>query len=111
MIDYNNDNYKEVEVMKTFIGRNVELQKLSNEYNRESSFVVLYVRYRVGKTTLIKEFIKDKGALYFPSLSELEIKNRNRFISAVAKFTGMTYLKNSNFDNWYDIFEIIVNLL
>ncbi len=109
MIDYNNDNYKEVAVMKTFIGKKAELQKLSSEYTRESSFVVLYGKYRVGKTTLIKEFIKDKKALCFLSLSELEIKNRNRFITSVAEFTGMPYLKNSNFDNWYDIFEIIVN--
>ncbi|WP_273325284.1 ATP-binding protein [Vallitalea guaymasensis] len=95
--------------MKSFLGRKAELQKLSSEYNRESSFIVMYGRCRVGKTTLIKEFIKDKKALYFLSTSELEIKNRNRFITSVAEFTGMPYLKNSNFDNWYDIFEIIVN--
>lgn len=95
--------------MKSFLGRKAELQKLSSEYNRESSFVVMYGRRRVGKTTLIKEFIKDKKALYFLSTSELEINNRNRFIKSIADFTGMPYLKNSNFDNWYDIFEIIVN--
>ncbi|WP_304944109.1 ATP-binding protein [Vallitalea guaymasensis] len=95
--------------MKSFLGRKAELHKLSSEYNRESSFVVMYGRHRVGKTTLIKEFIKDKKALYFLSTSELEINNRNRFIKSIADFTGMPYLKNSNFDNWYDIFEIIVN--
>lgn len=95
--------------MKSFLGRKAELQKLSSEYNRESSFVVMYGRRRVGKTTLIKEFIKDKKALYFLSTSELEINNRNRLIKSIADFTGMPYLKNSNFDNWYDIFEIIVN--
>ncbi|QUH28415.1 ATP-binding protein [Vallitalea guaymasensis] len=95
--------------MKSFLGRKTELQKLSSEYKRESSFVVMYGRCRVGKTTLIKEFIKDKKALYFLSTSELEINNRNRFIKSIADFTGMPYLKNSNFDNWYDIFEIIVN--
>lgn len=95
--------------MKSFLGRKTELKKLSSEYKRESSFVVMYGRRRVGKTTLIKEFIKDKKALYFLSTSELEINNRNRFIKSIADFTGMPYLKNSNFDNWYDIFEIIVN--
>lgn len=94
--------------MKSFLGRKSELEKLSSEYNRQSSFVVMYGRRRVGKTTLIKEFIKDKKALYFLATSELEIKNRNRFLTSVAEFTDMNYLKNSSFDNWYDIFDIIV---
>ena len=93
--------------MKSFIGRESELKKLNREYNRQSSFVVMYGRRRVGKTTLIKEFIKHKRALYFLATSELEVKNRNRFLISAAAFTDMHYLKNSNFDNWYDIFEII----
>lgn len=95
--------------MKSFIGRKAELDKLNKEYHRQSSFTVMYGRRRVGKTTLIKEFIKDKQALYFLSTSELEVKNRKRFSLAVADFTEMHYLKNSNFDNWYDIFDIIAN--
>ncbi|WP_432400830.1 ATP-binding protein [Wukongibacter sp. M2B1] len=93
--------------MKNFIGRKSELEKLNKEYDRQSSFVVMYGRRRVGKTTLIKEFIKDKNALYFLSTSELEVKNRSRFLVSVADFTDMHYLKNSSFENWYDIFDII----
>lgn len=48
-----------------FIGRKDELAALEREYNRESGFVVIYGRRCVGKTTLIKQFIKDKNALYF----------------------------------------------
>ena len=48
-----------------FIGRKSELSKLDAEYNRDSSFVVIYGRRRVGKTTLIKEFLKEKTAFYF----------------------------------------------
>ena len=43
-----------------FIGRKSELSKLDAEYNRDSSFVVIYGRRRVGKTTLIKEFLRRK---------------------------------------------------
>ena len=32
------------------------MAKLGAEYKRDSSFVVIYGRRRVGKTTLIKEF-------------------------------------------------------
>ena len=46
-----------------FIGREDELLRLNNEYVNDSSFVVIYGRRRVGKTTLIKEFIKNKTAV------------------------------------------------
>ena len=44
-----------------FIGRQSELQTLEQEYRRDGGFVVIYGRRRVGKTRLIKEFIKDKN--------------------------------------------------
>ena len=54
-----------------FIGRKSELSKLDAEYNRDSSFVVIYGRRRVGKTTLIKEFLKEKTAFSFLATEEL----------------------------------------
>ena len=47
-----------------FIGRKAELAKLNAEYERDGGFVVIYGRRRVGKTTLIKEFLKKKTAFY-----------------------------------------------
>ena len=44
-----------------FIGRTSELATLNAEFERGSGFVVIYGRRRVGKTTLIKEFIKDNA--------------------------------------------------
>ena len=55
-----------------FIGRKKELAKLNEEYNRSGGFVVVYGRRRMGKTTLIKEFLKDKLAFYFLATEELE---------------------------------------
>ena len=44
-----------------FIGRNRELNKLNKMYQSEIfEFAVLYGRRRVGKTTLIREFMRDK---------------------------------------------------
>ena len=37
-----------------FIDREKELENLNKEYKKDNSFVVLYGRRRVGKTTLIK---------------------------------------------------------
>ena len=54
-----------------FIGRQRELESLEREYQKDSSFVVIYGRRRVGKTTLIKEFIKSKLAFYFLATEEV----------------------------------------
>ena len=49
-----------------FVGRERELKKLNTLYNSgHFEFAVFYGRRRVGKTTLIKEFIKDKEACYY----------------------------------------------
>ena len=55
-----------------FIGRQAELDTLQKEYERDSGFVVIYGRRRVGKTTLIKEFLKGKNAFYFLATKEIE---------------------------------------
>ena len=50
--------------MKQFVDREQEMETLQSEYEREgSSLVVLYGRRRVGKTTLITEFIQDKNGV------------------------------------------------
>jgi AAA+ ATPase superfamily predicted ATPase len=49
-----------------FIGRQAELESLNKHYHRDAfQFAVFYGRRRVGKTTLINEFCKDKKAIYF----------------------------------------------
>ena len=64
-----------------FIGRKNEMAKLGAEYKRDSSFVVIYGRRRVGKTTLIKEFLKDKTAFYFLATEEIESQSMKRLVS------------------------------
>lgn len=49
-----------------FIGREQELKKLNRMYESEKLEVaVIYGRRRVGKTTLINEFCKDKKTVFF----------------------------------------------
>lgn len=95
--------------MQAFIGREPELQALEQEYLRHSGFVVIYGRRRVGKTTLIKEFIKNKSALYFLATEEMERQSMKRFLSSVVTFTGQSYLKNANFTDWESIFQIFAD--
>lgn len=92
--------------MKKFIGRESELRTLDREFNRGSGFVVIYGRRRVGKTTLIKEFIKNKDAMYFLATEELEIGNMKRFTNTLAEYMKQDYLKNASFSDWEDLFKI-----
>lgn len=90
-----------------FIGRKSELEMLEKEYRRDSSFVVIYGRRRVGKTTLIKEFIKDKDAIYFLATEEIEPQSMKRFSSVIARATGNSFLSNATFDDWLDLFNLV----
>lgn len=73
--------------MKRFVDRELEMETLQNEYERDgSALVVLYGRRRVGKTTLISEFIQDKKALFFLASEEAESQNRNAFQEKAAEF-------------------------
>ena len=49
----------------TFYGRERELKLLQKIYDKLPGMVVINGRRRVGKTSLIREFIKDKKSLYF----------------------------------------------
>ena len=52
--------------MEKFIGRKNELDALEKLYNTPGfQMTVIYGRRRIGKSTLIKEFIKEKKAVFF----------------------------------------------
>ena len=90
-----------------FIGRQIELAKLNAEYMHDSSFVVIYGRRRVGKTTLIKEFLKDKIAFYFLATEELESQSMKRLAGVVARTTNNSLMKKAMFIDWLDLFQVI----
>ena len=89
-----------------FIGRKKELAVLAENYAMQNGFVVLYGRRRVGKTTLINEFIQDKDALYFFATEEAERQNIQSFTAALADFTGQSYLKSAAFSDWETLFTL-----
>mgnify|MGYP004667921309 FL=1 len=97
-------------IMEHFVDREQELQTLQNEYERNgSALVVLYGRRRVGKTTLISEFIKDKNALFFLATEESETQNRNAFKEKVADFIKSDLLREVDVKSWDTLFKSIVD--
>lgn len=90
-----------------FLGRVSELRTLEREFARDAGFVVVYGRRRVGKTTLIKEFLKGKEGLYFLATEELEGGNLRNFSRALSHFTGQDYLRNAHFSDWDPLFQAL----
>ena len=88
-----------------FIGRRKELEVLEQEYQRPGGFVVLYGRRRVGKTTLIKEFIKGKTAIYFLATEEVESQSMKRLAGVISRATGNPTLNRVAFSDWLDLFQ------
>ena len=96
--------------MKQFVDRELEMETLQNEYERDgSALVVLYGRRRVGKTTLISEFIKNKKALFFLASEEAETQNRNAFKEKVAEFIDSDLLRSADIKNWDVLFKAIMD--
>ena len=96
--------------MKQFVDRELEMETLQNEYERDgSALVVLYGRRSVGKTTLISEFIRDKKALFFLASEEAEAQNRNAFKEKVAEFIDSDLLRSADIKNWDVLFKAIMD--
>lgn len=96
--------------MHHFVDREEELETLQHEYERDgSALVILYGRRRVGKTTLISEFIKDKNALFFLASEESEAQNRNAFREKAADFIGSDLLRGAEVKNWDVLFKAIMD--
>jgi len=95
--------------VKRFVNRERELDALEEQYTADgASLVVLYGRRRVGKTTLINEFIRDKKAMYFLANEENETLSMKNFTEVLSEYTGQEYLKNASFESWKDLFEVFL---
>lgn len=92
-----------------FIGRTSELATLNAELEHGSGFVVIYGRRRVGKTTLIKEFIKDKRAFYFLATTESEAQSMKRFAGVLSRTTKTPMLSKVTFTDWLDLFQVVAD--
>jgi hypothetical protein len=92
--------------MSKFIDRVDEMTTLDNEYMRNSaSFVVVYGRRRVGKTTLINHFCEDKKTIFFLATEESESENRNAFKKVVAETFDNELLASASLTSWEPIFK------
>ena len=94
-----------------FIGREDELKKLNEMYaGGKYELAVIYGRRRVGKTTLIKEFIKGKKAIYFLSREADGDVNLSNFSNDVYAVCAQEQKGKSFFSDWEKAFDYIYEL-
>lgn len=92
-----------------FIDRKSELAVLDKEYQRPgASLVILYGRRRVGKTSLLKEFMREKRSLYFLATEESEAMNRQAFQKLLADFLTNDLLQAASITRWEVLFQQLV---
>ncbi len=94
-----------------FVNREVELESLEEEWRRErNSFIVIYGRRRIGKTSLIKEFIEGKEHVYYLA-TELPIKQQFQDLQRqVGRELEDEILSNEAFHRWDDFFNYICDI-
>lgn len=91
-----------------FVNRSNELKILNDDYkNNKFSLTILYGRRRVEKTTLLKEFLKDKPAIYFLATLENLCSIIERFKNLVAEFLKDDLLKSLEISDIKHIFSYL----
>ena len=92
-----------------FVGRGQEMQTLERLYRKDSfECVVIYGRRRVGKTTLINEFIRDKQAIFYSGVDSNEQQNLDMISSCIWETKEMR--SHASFHSWVDVLEEICNM-
>ena len=95
-----------------FVNRVKEMELLQEEYEKPmSTFSVIYGRRRTGKTTLIREFLKNKNALYFFADTQSETLQIKRMQEHIAETFNDNFIKNIHINSWDTLFEYLVSKL
>lgn len=82
-----------------FIGRERELEALNEMYLQDKfQLFVLYGRRRVGKTTLLNEFCKNKNAVFYSAEQSNSKLNLEKFSNTVFDYYGEKNLEP--FSSW-----------
>ena len=92
----------------TFFDRKEELKFLEEKYrSNKFEFIIIYGKRRVGKTELIKQFIKNKKAVYFMAKEGNEIINLKEFKELLNNHFNLSFIK----EDWKAIFTYLSQVI
>ncbi|MDZ7262364.1 MAG: ATP-binding protein [candidate division KSB1 bacterium] len=90
-----------------FINREKELQILENRYGQGSQLFILYGRRRVGKTELIKQFIRHKPYVYYMADRRTEREQLQLISNVIADFFQDEILRKQPLASWDLVFTYL----
>ncbi|MDE6971596.1 MAG: ATP-binding protein [Lachnospiraceae bacterium] len=94
-----------------FIGREQELKKLNRMYQSDKlEAAVIYGRRRVGKTTLINEFCKDKKTIFFAAQENSADQNLETLSHAVMEVSAGESAAYMVFRSFSDAFAKVAEM-
>lgn len=89
-----------------FINRERELGALEKFWRgNEAQLIIIYGKRRIGKTELIKQFIKEKPHVYYLAQRINERENLRLLGEAFGEYYKDDILKNTGFQEWRWFFE------
>lgn len=102
--------------MSNIIGRKQQIEELTTLFHKkQSQFVAVYGRRRVGKTFLVRELFKEHFAFYHTGVSPLELEDTKLLETQLDAFhsTLIRYgaSNSSRPKNWMEAFDRLTNLL
>ena len=77
-----------------FIGREKEFSEMNRRYAEKNfQLLILYGRRRVGKTTLLKEFCREKNHIFYSAEQSNEKLNLEKFSAEIFRHYSETALE------------------
>lgn len=93
-------------MIQRFVNRKKELDFLEKHYTeRPSSLIIIYGRRRIGKTELIKNFIKNKPHIYFLADNRGDYQNLKEMQQFMGEFLRDNLFVKADIREWTDLFE------
>ena len=94
-----------------FVGRKRELSSLEKLYHQQGfGMTVIYGRRRIGKSTLIREFLKDKRAIFYTATKVGKARNLELFCQQVVSLLDPS-LTGVSFPSLEAILDLITDRL
>lgn len=94
-----------------FIGRARELEVLNRAYQSENNeFYPIYGRRRVGKSRLIKEFLKGKNSIYYLGKKAIPALQMKEFLESASKSLEYPLLEDIEKESWKTVIESILKI-
>ena len=91
-----------------FVNRGEEINILKDSWKKNAAqFVVIYGRRRVGKTEVIKQFMKEKQGIYFLGRLETKKDQLTRISMLLSDFFSDILLQKSPLASWDAVFEYL----